>query len=390
MSRADAPLDTDAQEWRAEVRKFATDEVAPRVHRMDSEQRIEPQLVRQLFTAGFMGVEIPAVYGGAGRDLMCTMLLIEELARIDPSVAVLADVQNALVVSALVRHGTGDQRRRRLPALAGTAVGSYALSEQDAGSDAFALRTAAFRHGDHYRIRGRKRWVTNASEAELFVVFANADDFGMSAFLVDKSASGVRVGSPTSKLGIRASSTCDIEFDDVVVPPADVLGGPGNGRTVAMQTLNIGKLGIAAQLVGLAQGALDAAFDYAARREQFGQPIIEFQAVQFPLAHLLARLEAARTYLYQTVAAARTMPLSEQLAAAATAKLLAAEVAEHSASQAVETLGGNGYTDSYPVEKLYRDAKIGKIYEGTSNMQLRTIAAARIGRADTNGGHPQW
>jgi len=382
-----SPIEPDPA-WRAKIRDFAQRTVAPLVSKMDAEERVDDGLVASLFAEGLMGVEIPEAYGGAGRDLVSSAVVIEELSRVDPGVAVLVDVQNALVVSALLRHGDGDQKRRYLPRLATSAVGAYALSEEESGSDAFAMGTEATADGTGFRINGRKHWTTNAAEASLFVVFAKVGEAGVGTFLVDADAPGLQVGERASKLGIRASSTCAVEFDDVLVGAEDVLGGVHNGRTTAIETLNIGKIGIAAQMIGLAQGALDAAFDYARRRRQFGEPIISFQGVRFPLARLAAELDAARTYLYHTIAVLDTLPFANRLTATATAKLLAAEVAERAASQAVETLGGNGYSTAFPVEKFYRDAKIGKIYEGTTNIQLRAIAAGHLGTDERESGSP--
>lgn len=374
----------DERAWQETVRAFADAEVAPLVRAMDQAEHLDAALVERLFATGLMGVEIPEAYGGAGRGLFGTLLAIEELARVDPAVAVFVDVQNALVISALLRHGTGDQKRRYLPRLATGLVGAYAISEEDAGSDAFALATTAVADGDGYRLSGRKRWTTNAAEAGLFVVFAQARRSpdgapGLTAFLVPGEAAGLHVGPRTGKLGIRASSTCDLVLDEVRVTGDDVLGQVGEGRLLAMETLNIGKAGIAAQLVGLAQGALDTALGYAQRRRQFGEAIAGFQGVQFPLARLAAELEAARVFLYHTATVLEEGSATQRLAACAMAKYLASQVADRAAGQAVETLGGNGYSTSHGAEKLYRDAKIGRIYEGTSNMQFRTIATILFG-----------
>jgi short-chain 2-methylacyl-CoA dehydrogenase len=377
-------LSADEAVWRARVRDVAERVVRPRVRQMDVEARLAPELCRELFAAGLMGIEVPEPYGGAGRGLFDVVLTIEEVARVDPAVAVLVDVQNALVVSAVLRHGTGDQRRRHLPLLASGTVGAYALSEEDAGSDAFALATTARPDADGgFVLRGRKRWTTNAAEAGVFLGFARVEGQGLAAFLIRRDAAGVAVGEREEKLGIRATSTCDLVLDDVRVEREDVLGRPGQGDVLAVETLNIGKIGIAAQLVGLAQAALEAALDYAQRRRQFGQPIAAFQGVRFPLARLAAELEAARALLYSTTrllahGGDRGYP-AERLRAAAMAKYVASEIAERAAAQAVETFGGIGFTTRCGVEKLYRDAKVGKIYEGTSNMQLRMIAATLLG-----------
>ncbi|RZQ61022.1 acyl-CoA dehydrogenase family protein [Amycolatopsis suaedae] len=361
--------------WRASVRAFARDAVAPRVRAMDEAATLDGALLRELFDAGLMGVEVPESYGGTGGDLFRVMLVIEELATVDPAVAVLVDVQNALVVSAVLRHGDGDTRRRLLPRLATGTVGAYAISEADAGSDAFAMTTTAHQDGAGFVLSGAKRWTTNAAEAGLFLVFARTAGAGMTACLVDRDAAGVRVGEPVSKLGIRATSTCDVTFDDVRVRKQDVLGRPGGGEVIAVETLNIGRLGIAAQLVGLAEGALGAAVAHARDRRQFDRPILEFQGVAFPLADRSAELAAARTYLYDaTRLFQHGGDAAERVRASAVAKHLAANVAERAAAQAVEIFGGAGVLPENGAEKRYRDAKIGKIYEGTTNMQLRAIA----------------
>ncbi|OLE25441.1 MAG: acyl-CoA dehydrogenase, partial [Actinobacteria bacterium 13_1_20CM_3_71_11] len=348
----------------------------------------DPELVTELFDAGLMAIEIPEAYGGAGRGLFDVVLAIEEIARVDPAVAVFVDVQNALVNSAILRHGSGDLKRRYLLRMAAGTVGAYAISEEEAGSDAFAMATVAQRDGQHHVLSGRKKWTTNAAEAGAFLVFARqqdatADAGRITAFLVDRDTPGLGIGTRVDKLGIRASSTCDLILDHVRVPAANVIGQSGLGELLAVDTLTIGKIGIAAQLVGLASGALDAAVSYAQRRHQFGQPIANFQGVQFPLAALAAELSAARALLYDTVRLVDDGPPSRDLVtAAAMTKHIAAEVAERTAAHAVETLGGNGFTRDHPVEKFYRDAKVGKIYEGTTNMQFRTIAAALLRAGD--------
>lgn len=374
--------------WRAAVREFAETEVRPLVREMDDASALDLTLVKKLAPAGLMGIEIPRTYGGAGHDLLSVVLAIEELAAVDPAVAVFVDVQNALVASALLRHGTGDQKRRYLPRLATGLAGAYAISEERAGSDAFALSTRADADRDGFVLHGQKCWTTSAAEAGLFLVFARVggDSGGLTAFLVDRDSPGLTVGAPKSKLGIRASSTCDVRLDGVRVGRENVLGGVGGGDLLAMETLNIGKLGIAAQLVGLARGALDQALGYAQRREQFGEVITSYQGVLFPLARLAAELEAARVLLYDAVRVMHHGTATERLRVSAIAKLLASEVAEKAASQAVETMGGTGFTTAQPVEKLYRDAKVGKIYEGTTNIQLRTIGGILLGA----GGERPW
>lgn len=375
-------LPEDALRWRQKVRDFGSDHIAPRVRAMDEAGRLDDALVKELFDAGLMGIEIPEVYGGGGGDLFDVVLAIEEIARVDPAVAVFVDVQNALVVSALLRHGSGDQKRRYLPRLAAGQVGGYAISERDAGSDAFALATRAEARDDGYVLTGRKQWITSAAEAGLFLVFARTGDdpdasaSGLSAFLVERDTPGLTVGNPVPKMGIRASSTCEVVLDEVRVGRGNLLGRPHDGSTLMVETLDVGKLGIAAQLVGLASGALDHAVRHAEEREQFGSRIWDFQGVQFPLARLAAEIEAARTLLYDTARLLQTSaPQADRIRATSMAKYVASAVAERTASQAVETLGGAGFAGDHPVEKLYRDAKIGAIYEGTSNIQFTTIAS---------------
>ncbi|TWJ22973.1 acyl-CoA dehydrogenase family protein [Micromonospora endolithica] len=374
--------------WRDAVRDFAETEVRPLVGEMDAASALDPTLLKKLVPAGLMGIEVPRAYGGAGHDLLAVLIAIEELAAVDPAVAVFVDVQNALVASAVLRHGTGDQKRRYLPRLATGLAGAYAISEEQAGSDAFALSTRAEADGRGYLLHGRKCWTTSAAEAGLFLVFARVDGAsgGLTAFLVDRDSPGLTVGPPKAKLGIRASSTCDVRLDGVPVGRENVLGRVGAADLLAMETLNIGKLGIAAQLVGLARGALHEALTYAQRREQFGEAIVSYQGVLFPLARLAAELEAARVLLYDAVRVLHHGTATDRLRVSAMAKYLASEVAERAASQAVETLGGNGFTTAHPVEKLYRDAKVGKIYEGTSNIQFRTIGAILVGA----GGERPW
>lgn len=372
-----ARLTAEETAWAATVRKVAESAVAPRVRAMDDAARFDPDLVAELAAAGLMGIEVPQAYGGAGGGLMHTVLAIEEIARVDPAVAVLVDVQNALLASALIRHGNGDQKRRHLPRLAAGTIGAYAISEGQAGSDAFALTTTAEPDGDGFVLTGRKRWITNAAEAGLLLVFARTGDNALTAFLVERDAPGLTVGEPIGKMGIRASSTCEVSLERVPVRRRDVLGAVGGGNHLMVDTLNIGKAGIAAQLVGAAQGALDVAVGYAGERRQFGERIAAFQAVSFPLAALAAEIAAARALLYDTVTllAGDIAEPAARLRAAAMAKYVASEVAERAASHAVETLGGNGFATGHLAEKFYRDTKVGKIYEGTSNMQFRTIAA---------------
>ncbi|MDH3205933.1 MAG: acyl-CoA dehydrogenase [Gemmatimonadota bacterium] len=358
------------------TRDFAETEVAPKVMDMDRAQAIDPDIIRQLFELGLMGVEVPEHYGGAGADFFASVLIVEELSRVDPSVAVLADVQNTLVVNALLRWATQDQLARHLPRLASDMIGSYALSEVGSGSDAFALRCMARSEGDDWVLDGRKMWITNAAEAGLFIVFATVDPDagyrGITAFLVDRDAEGFSVGKKEDKLGIRASSTCELILDGVRVSGDEVLGEVGHGYKVAIETLNEGRIGIGAQMLGLAQGAFDHTVRYVQEREQFGRTIGSFQAVQFELAEMATEIEAARLLVYN---AARLKKAGESFAVkGAMAKLFASEMAQRVASRCIDLHGGYGFTTEYPVEKLYRDAKIGTIYEGTSNMQKQTIA----------------
>ena len=382
---AAAPLTRLAEDerlLRTAVRAFADAEIAPLTREMDAAGRMPRELIDQLFALGVMGIEIPERWGGAGGRFFLSVLAVEELARVDPAVAVVCDVQNTLVVNALLRWGSEEQHRRLLPALAARAVGAYALSEAASGSDAFSLTTRAVRDGDDWVLTGRKLWITNAAEADLFIVFATVDPAaghrGITAFLVERACDGFAVGRKEDKLGIRASSTCELLLDECRVPAADVLGEVGRGYKVAIETLNEGRIGIAAQMVGLAQGALDHTLAYVQERKQFGSAIADFQAVQFQLAQAATEIEAARL---QTYNAARLRDAGEPfLTAGAMAKLFSSQVAERVSSLAVQLFGGVGYTKDYPVEKLYRDAKIGQIYEGTSNLQLQTIAKQLLRR----------
>ena len=372
-------LQDDEEALRATVRAWARERLRPRVPVMDREARIPRELVDELFALGVMGIQIPAHFDGAGGSVVMSALTIAELARVDPAVAVCADVQNVLVNTALVRWGSPDQQERHLPGLAREVLGAYALSEPESGSDAFAMRTRARRAGADYVLNGRKAWITNAREAGLFVVFANAAPehgaLGVTAFLVPADAPGLTVGPNEEKMGIRASSTCEVVLDDVRVPGHDVLGEEGEGYDIAIDTLNLGRIGIGAQMVGLATGALEAAAAYAGERTQFGQPIAAFQGVRLPLAQVATDLAAAGLLVYDTARmadSARHVP--GLLSRCAMAKQFAARVAAAATAQAVQTFGGNGYSVAYPVEKLYRDAVIGQIYEGTSNILLRTVA----------------
>lgn len=364
------------------VLAFANDRVAPKVAAMDTAAELDREILRGLFELGVMGIETPSAQGGAESTFFNAVLAVQALARVDPAVAVLVDVQNTLVNNALVRWGTGAQKERYLPKLASEWVGSYALSEAGSGSDAFALKTRAERHGERWVLNGRKLWITNAGESSLFVVFANADPSqgykGITAFLVERGFPGFSVGKREHKLGIRASSTCELVLDDCEVPTENVLGELGRGYKIAILTLNEGRIGIGAQMLGLAEGALGHALAHVRERKQFGKAIIEFQGVEFQLARLAMEIEAARLLVYN---AARLKDAGQDFVKeAAMAKLFASEVAERAASQAIDLLGGVGFTQEFPVEKLYRDAKIGKIYEGTTNMQLQTIGRAISGR----------
>jgi alkylation response protein AidB-like acyl-CoA dehydrogenase len=358
------------------VAAFSEQRVRPRVSAMDTAALLDRDLISALFELGLMGIEIPPEYGGSGSSFFNAILAVQALSRVDPSVAVLVDVQNTLVNNALLRWGNPEQKARYLPKLASEWVGSYALSEAGSGSDAFALSTRAERRGDRFVLNGRKLWITNAAESSLFVVFANAEPErgykGITAFLVERGFAGFSVGKKEDKLGIRASSTCELVLEDCEVPVENVLGPLGQGYKIAILALNEGRIGIGAQMLGLAEGALGHALAYIQERRQFGRPIAEFQGMQFQYARVATEIEAARLLVYD---AARLKDGGHDFVQkAAMAKLFASEVAERSASQAVEFLGGVGFTRDYPVEKLYRDAKIGKIYEGTSNMQLQTIA----------------
>jgi alkylation response protein AidB-like acyl-CoA dehydrogenase len=374
-------LSEDEQLFRETVRQFAQENIAPLVHTMDEQQHFHPGLIPQLFNLGLMGIEIPVEYGGSGGSFFEAILAVEEVSAVDPSVGVLVDVQNTLCINALLRWGTPEQKNAFLPRLAADTVGAYALSEASSGSDAFALQTRAERRGDNYLLNGQKLWITNAKEAGLFIVFATLDPDagykGITAFLVDKRLPGFSIGKKEDKLGIRASSTCEIILEDCKVAAANVLGEPGKGYKIAIETLNEGRIGIGAQMLGLAQGAWSHAARYAFERKQFGKAIGEFQAVQFALAEMATEIEATRLMVYNC-ARLKDHGLAF-LKEAAMCKYFASQVAERVASQAVEVFGGYGFVKDYPVEKYYRDAKIGKIYEGTSNMQLATIAKLLLG-----------
>lgn len=369
-------LSDDEQLFRETVRQFAAEQIGPLVRGMDEAQQMDATLIQKLFALGLMGIEIPEQYGGASGSFFEAILAVEEISSVDPAVGVLVDVQNTLCINALRRWGTEAQKQQYLSRLAKDTIGAYALSEAASGSDAFALQTRATKRGDSYVLNGRKLWITNAKEAGVFIVFATLDPAagykGITAFVVEKGTAGFSLGRKEDKLGIRASSTCELIFNDCVVPAAQVLGEPGKGYKVAIETLNEGRIGIGAQMLGLAEGAWAHAAKWAKERKQFGKPLAEFQAMQFQLAEMATEIETARLMVYN---AARLKDARlEFLKEAAMCKYVASQVAERVASLAVEIYGGSGFVKDYPVEKLYRDAKIGKIYEGTSFMQLSTIA----------------
>ena len=374
-------LSEDERLFRDSVYEFANREIRPLVREMDEHAKIAPALIDKLFDLGVMGIEIPDSYGGGGATFFHSVLAVEALSRVDPSIGVLVDVQNTLVINALIRWGTEEIRTRYLPKMATDTIGAYALSEAGSGSDAFAMTTRATERDGEWVLTGRKLWITNGNEANLFIVFANinpeAGYRGITAFLVERGFSGFTVGKKEDKLGIRASSTCELIFEDCRVPKANVLGEVGKGYKSAIETLNEGRIGIGAQMIGLAQGALDHAIAYTRERKQFGKPIAEFQAVQHQIARAATELEAARLLVYNSARLrdARQPFLTE----AAMCKIFSSEVAERVSSLAVNLFGGNGFVKEYPVEKLFRDAKIGQIYEGTSNLQLQTIAKQILG-----------
>jgi alkylation response protein AidB-like acyl-CoA dehydrogenase len=369
-------LSEEERLFRASVREFAEAEIKPYVREMDEKQKIRPEIIQKCFELGLMGIEPGEEYGGSGGSFFMACMAIEELARVDPSISVCVDVNNTLTINAFLNYGTEAQKKKYITRLATDTVGAYCLSEAGSGSDAFAMQTKAEDKGDHYLINGRKLWITNGNEAGLFIVFANADPGkgykGVTAFIVERDFPGFSVGKKEDKLGIRASSTCELLFDNCRAPKENVLGEFGKGYKIAIETLNEGRIGIGAQMVGLAQGAYEAALAYTKERKQFGQTISEFQGVQFQIAEMATKIEAARLMVYN---AARLkdakLPFIKQ---AAMAKLFASEVAEEVSSLAVNLYGGYGYVKDYPVEKFFRDSKIGQIYEGTSNMQKQTIA----------------
>jgi len=374
-------LSEDERLFRDSVYTFADREVRPLVREMDEHAKIPPELIRKLFDLGVMAIEIPEVYGGGGATFFHSVLAVEALSRVDPSVGVFVDVQNTLMINALQRWGSDEQKARYFPQLATRSIGAYALSESGSGSDAFALATRAVDCGDHWSLTGRKLWITNGGEANLFIVFATVDPDagyrGITAFLIEREFPGFAVGKKEDKLGIRASSTCELLLEDCRVPRGNVLGEVGKGYRTAIETLNEGRIAIGAQMIGLGQGALDHTIKYTSERRQFGKPIGDFQAVQHQLARAATDIYAARLMVYE---AARLRDAGQPfLTQAAMCKIFASEAAERVTSLCVNLYGGYGYVKDYPVEKLYRDAKIGQIYEGTSNLQLQTIAKQILG-----------
>ncbi|HEX8027932.1 MAG TPA: acyl-CoA dehydrogenase [Vicinamibacterales bacterium] len=374
-------LAEDEAIFRDSVYEFADREIRPLAREMDEHAKFSPDLIKKLFELGVMSVEVPESYGGAGGTFFHSVLAVESLSRVDPSVGVLVDVQNTLVINAVMRWGTDEIKRKYLPKFATNLIGAYCLSEAGSGSDAFALATRATEKGDGFTITGRKLWITNGNEADMFIVFANVNPEagyrGITAFIVDRGTAGFTVGKKEDKLGIRASSTCELLFEDCFVPKSQILGDVGKGYKVAIETLNEGRIGIGAQMLGLAQGALDHTIRYVKERKQFGKAIGEFQGVQFQLARMAMDVETTRLLVYNS---ARLRDAGQPfLTEAAMCKIHSSEVAERVASMAINLYGGNGFVKEYPVEKLYRDAKIGQIYEGTSNMQLMTIAKDLLG-----------
>lgn len=369
-------LTEDEQMLKDAAAEFADTMIKPKVHEMDEAAKLDPDLIQQFFDMGFMGIEIPEKYQGGGGSFFMSIVAIEQISRVDASVGVFMDVQNTLVNNAFLRWGSDELNEKYLPQLATEKVGAYCLSEAGSGSDAFALKCSAKEDGDHYVLNGSKLWITNANEADIFLVFANVDFDkgykGITGFIVERGMEGFSISKKENKLGIRASSTCEILLEDVRVPKENILGEVGNGYKVAIETLNEGRIGIGAQMIGIAQGSLDAALAYTKERKQFGKSIADFQGVQFQLAKMATELEMARLLVYNS---ARLKEAGQTyLKEAAMAKYYSSEVAENLSSMAIDLFGGYGYVKEYPVEKFYRDSKIGKIYEGTSNMQLLTIS----------------
>jgi alkylation response protein AidB-like acyl-CoA dehydrogenase len=382
LARPLTTLSEDEQMFRDSVREFAEGEIRKRVEQMDEQQHLDPSILKQCFELGLMGIETPEEFGGAGGSFFQAILAVEELSRVDASVGVFVDVQNTLVNNAVIRWANQEQKKKYLTQLAAEKIGAYALSEAGSGSDAFAMQTRAVDQGDHFVVNGRKLWITNGKEAEIFVLFANVNPEagyrGITAFIVEKATEGFTVGKKENKLGIRASSTVELILEDCQVPKENVMGEVGKGYKVSIETLNEGRIGIGAQMIGLARGALESALNYTKERQQFGKSISEFQGVQFQLADMATELEAARLMVYN---AARMKDAGQNFVKeAAMAKLFSSRAAERITSTAIELYGGYGYVKDYPVEKYWRDSKIGAIYEGTSNMQLQTIAKLIIGK----------
>lgn len=381
---AAAPLTSFSEEeilFRSSVREFAKDQIAPLVREMDEHSKFNPALLKKLFDLGLMGIEIPEEYGGQGGSFFQCVIAIEEISAVDPSAGVVVDVQNTIVNNAILRWGNAAQKRQYLSKLARDTVGCYALSEAGSGSDAFGLATHAVDHGDHFLLSGRKLWISNAAEGGIFLLFANVNPQsgykGITAFIVERDFPGFQVGKKEDKLGLRASSTCELILDNCRVPRENVLGEVGKGYKIAIETLNEGRIAIGAQMIGLARGAHEHAVAYAKQRKQFGKVIAEFQGVQFPLAAMAAQIEAARLLVYN---AARLRDAGRPFVTeAAMAKYFSADIAEKAASLAIEVFGGIGITKECPAEKFYRDVKIGRIYEGTANMQLMTIGKKLFG-----------
>ncbi len=374
--RALTTITEEEELFRSTIREFADTELRPHVHEMDEKGSFNPELIARFFELGLMGIEIPEQFGGSGASIFLSVLAIEELSRVDAAAAIYVDVHNTLVNNCVIRWSNDEQKARYLPRLASDLLGAYALSEPGSGSDAFSLSTRAIQKGDAWELNGRKMWITNGAEAGLFIVFATVDPDkgykGITAFLVERDFPGFSVGKREEKLGIKASSTTELLLDNCMVPAANILGPVGQGYKVSIETLNEGRIGIGAQMIGVAQGALEAATAYVKERKAFGKPVSEFQGVQFQLAQAATELEAARCLVYN---AARLRDTGQNFTQqAAMAKLFASQVAERVTSLSLELFGGYGYTREYPAEKFYRDAKIGTIYEGTSNMQLQTIA----------------
>jgi len=374
-------LSEEEKMFQSTVRRFAREQIAPHAREMDEHAKLKPEILKQFFDLGLMSIEIPEEYGGQGGTFFQSVIAVEEVAAVEPGAAVVVDVQNTLVINAIVRWANEVQKKKYLPRLGADTVGSYALSEADAGSDAFALTTKAEDRGDHYSITGRKLWISNASEAGLFLLFATVNPEagykGITCFLIERGFPGFQVGRKEDKLGIRSSSTCELVLDNCIVPKENVIGEVGKGYKIAIETLNEGRIAIGAQMIGIARGALDHAVGYARQRKQFGKAIGEYQGIQFQLAEMATKVEAARLLVYNAARLRENgLPFVME---AAMAKYFGSIIAEEVVSQSVEVFGGVGFTKDYPVEKLYRDVKIGRIYEGTSNMQRITIAKHLLG-----------